>query len=644
MRVYGSKGSGQDDFEFDGNEERMRRDPDGKTTPGHDLWEFPSSSASNDPLGPRRELGSTRVKSRNAVGETISSNSAQRPTGGESDAVVVSHDTNEVLIQNGGINGLINSGIGGMKVPQDRSLKRGSTLGDIYIDPTGASSVATMTGIVHSVNTSDFLPQTSFRIDLTDPTLILTSSQKEQYRLMSATNSTAGSLLPPLADDTAFINPYEKFSDELSTIPFSTPLKQVQNGEVGFGVTSPLSEYRTSPLMSGSTVPVQTPSEASQIGLRSSRTSRRSKSTMGLQSPTHDKSISSTTKKAQTSIPTAKPKRRSKTSTGVSSQHLAENVALEDLSLPASVHEVTSVTAQRSSKKRKAKADCEDNKGDELVSDDNSIGLPKEQYKPRPSRSRGNTSVDGILENVDFSKRPEAQVKAKNKRRKTQESNVQITAKDAPPVQAEQGKEGGIIEHSADRTHGAVSESNDTGLLSKDKAEEIEIESHPTQKPPRAAKRKLSVDAETETQVTNSDAHAPEASEATARPTNPEVKKPAPKGRGRPRKKTEEKVLQPSETPLPEDTIRQGQELDTAPGSASQLAKDDKKNDNDTVLEETSINSARKEPPRTPQKEPRPQKEKGPDKHSPLNSGKVPYRVGLSKRARIEPLLRVMKK
>jgi hypothetical protein len=35
---------------------------------------------------------------------------------------------------------------------------------------------------------------------------------------------------------------------------------------------------------------------------------------------------------------------------------------------------------------------------------------------------------------------------------------------------------------------------------------------------------------------------------------------------------------------------------------------------------------------------------KSPNNHSPINKGKVPYRVGLSKRARIAPLLRVMKK
>ena len=47
-------------------------------------------------------------------------------------------------------------------------------------------------------------------------------------------------------------------------------------------------------------------------------------------------------------------------------------------------------------------------------------------------------------------------------------------------------------------------------------------------------------------------------------------------------------------------------------------------------------------PPETPHKAAAPQK--GPDKHSPISSGKVAYRVGLSKRARIEPLLRIVRK
>ena len=47
--------------------------------------------------------------------------------------------------------------------------------------------------------------------------------------------------------------------------------------------------------------------------------------------------------------------------------------------------------------------------------------------------------------------------------------------------------------------------------------------------------------------------------------------------------------------------------------------------------------------PNTPKK-PVEAADRGPDKHSPIGNGKVGYRVGLSKRARIEPLLRMVRK
>ena len=59
---------------------------------------------------------------------------------------------------------------------------------------------------------------------------------------------------------------------------------------------------------------------------------------------------------------------------------------------------------------------------DELSSDDAAIGLPKDQYQPRPSRSRGNQNEDELVVPESFSKRPEAVAKGKRKlksRRKT---------------------------------------------------------------------------------------------------------------------------------------------------------------------------------------------------------------------------------
>ena len=59
---------------------------------------------------------------------------------------------------------------------------------------------------------------------------------------------------------------------------------------------------------------------------------------------------------------------------------------------------------------------------DELGSDDPAIGLPKDEYQPRPSRSRGNQNEDELMIPKNFSKRPEAVAKGKRKlksRRKT---------------------------------------------------------------------------------------------------------------------------------------------------------------------------------------------------------------------------------
>lgn len=52
-----------------------------------------------------------------------------------------------------------------------------------------------------------------------------------------------------------------------------------------------------------------------------------------------------------------------------------------------------------------------------LNSDDLAIGLPKEQYKPRPSRSRSARIVEDT--SIDYSKRPETLTASKLKRRKT---------------------------------------------------------------------------------------------------------------------------------------------------------------------------------------------------------------------------------
>lgn len=609
--VFGLNGEhGENNFGYVGGGGEMRQALKEGGKDVRDLWEFPGSSASSDPLAPRREVGATRVMSRNAGGNTTS---YQKPDRRQSSPMKGALDTHGIVISDD-------------KSPKSTALRAA--------DPSAGPS---------------------FKIDLTDPTLILTASQKEQYQQLSTTTSTPGSMPSPLPDEACFTNPYGKSSDGSSTILNSTPLQQVQTGVVEI---SSFSGTRTSPDVSVVSVPMQTPSQASQTGSRTSQTPRRSKSTLGLYSPDHDNSTSSMSNK--------NPKRRSKTTTSVSSQHQAEGVTVIDLSLPATVLGIPNTTAHKTTKKRKAK-DVDDTKeADELASDEIAVGLPKEQYKPRPSRSRGSTNLNELLENVDFSKRPEAQVKAKNKRRKTLESDMPRATKEAVPTQVSQETQEGTTMPAADP-------SDPTPVHEQDVDKTAEDDTQPPRKP-IGSKRKATTDEPTEPDANTKTAHAQSEPKA---PTKPTTEKPAPKARGRPRKKTQEKALP---TPIPtivdetpsETTVH----ADRAPHHNTPSPHPDKsENKPDTALKETnpnlnsnSVPSAEAGPP--PSTPPPPQRPtntaagttpprtadpatpsqrasdapKGPQKHSPLNSGRVPYRVGLSKRARIEPLLRGFRK
>ncbi|KAF1982910.1 hypothetical protein K402DRAFT_456945 [Aulographum hederae CBS 113979] len=79
-------------------------------------------------------------------------------------------------------------------------------------------------------------------------------------------------------------------------------------------------------------------------------------------------------------------------------------------------------TSSTSTRKRQADGNCPD-------SDELAIGLPKEQYKPRPSRSR---SAQVSNEPIDYSIAPEKAVRSKIKRAKT--TNSSIPSVQSPPA------------------------------------------------------------------------------------------------------------------------------------------------------------------------------------------------------------------
>lgn len=602
--VYGSKGSSQPDCEIYGSSAEKRQTLREGENGGRDLWEFPGSSASDDPLGPRREAGSTRVKSRNARGDATNVGSCKNGDGKQSSAMKESFDTRDILSHD------------------DKDTKSANSHG---INPLGESS---------------------FKIDLTDPTLVLTASQKEQYQQLSTTTSTAGSLPSPLLNELSLINSHEKFSDASSTIPNSTPSKHLQ--AVGVEI-SPFPESSTSLDVSVTSVAMQSPSQTSQTSSKIRHTPRRSKSALSLLSPDGNNSTASTNKKkADMSIPTSKPKRRSKTTTSVLSQYAAE----EDggLSLPGTVLDIPNTTAPKTTKKRKAKD------VDELGSDDVAIGLPKEEYKPRPSRSRGNTNLDGLLESLDFSKRPEAQIKAKNKRRKTHESDVPKFTDEAALIQADKPT-GEEANEQAVGTTNPVPDPPEAAIVHEEDVIEIVDDDTPSLPKPVTLKRKRLTDDMAEHDANASTAH-PQTDNKAAPSATP--KQPAPKPRGRPRKKTEEKAPAiaiisdlPPQTPDPAHPPVTIQHPSPGPTTALAETSPNLNPNTHTTPSDARIHRPSTPPPQhtapltlptTPSQNPTDPLRTGPQKHSPLNSGRVPYRVGLSRRARIEPLLRGFRK
>ena len=346
----------------------------------------------------------------------------------------------------------------------------------------------------------------------------------------------------------------------------------------------------------------------------------------------------------------------------------------DELSLPTSKPFDDNLFCEVSKAKSKRKRADQD----ELGSDEVDIGLPKENYQPRPSRSRSNRAVDDLVLAVDFSKRPESLLKVKkNKRRKTTGDEIRVL-EDVdrsvihPKNRSISGEEHYPItldRYEAQRTNVPVETVVEVEPIVTKQREEIMgcVDEH---QEPTLEKCETIVDTISATAV---------ASEPKKR-------------RGRPKKQameqvehaavnaTTDKLLRPTiDTPDDQDvaqalpTKESGKRKveESPPGSVEQVVAstwEEHLGDTDPSLSRQALSEVqdranmsapsstlgefskeKKEvtpvpvaiaPLQTPQK----QEKKGSDKHSPINSGKVPHRVGLSKRARIEPLLRIVKK
>ena len=373
---------------------------------------------------------------------------------------------------------------------------------------------------------------------------------------------------------------------------------------------------------------------------------------------------------------------------------------LDELSLLAPAASVTSKCQVKSQKN----PEVSDRRRDELDSDDNAIGLPKDNYQPRPSKSRSGNGNGELLIPADYSKRPEASSKKKRKlsRRKTTAFHELIPKEELEEEEDEVVNQAGF-EAPKSKALKLVTEQDELHLENKDKAEvdqgliEGELESvgkttgstKQRGRPKKVAMieplghetseredQTLPVGPATEVSMPENEADPQLAKQPTE----------SKKQRGRPQKGAAEtskgKSAEANDASIERDVEPK---KPNHPTTAKKLRKQGKnaggpiaiseelirESDDDFdaadevgsiphgVLEETQGNVIPSKPPEKAASSPSPSEpksvppetphkqgslSKGPDKHSPISGGKVAYRVGLSKRQRIAPLLRIVRK
>ena len=322
--------------------------------------------------------------------------------------------------------------------------------------------------------------------------------------------------------------------------------------------------------------------------------------------------------------------------------------AQDELSL--SIPRAASKSPNKPEKASKRKRIIDDETFDELGSDENAIEVPKEHYQPRPSTRRSG-GIDGeVVVPTDFSKKPEAigKGKRKTKRHKTtafqellpkdEDEDEEMKVAPDPRFEIPEKKPAKIL---AERDQPSMERNGDTEEVRPEAQRESNQAVHSTGQKKRGRPKKVMTNVSEEIAADETEADLAQDVAKTEKPVNLPMSKKS-------QKKTKTKQ---TSTPIIDE---QDNSDDGAP------ATEDNPGDLPTnVLNEINGNMAppmlttdsssaksptkSNPPPETPRKCTTPAP-KGPDKHSPISSGKVAYRVGLSKRARIAPLLRIVRK
>ena len=325
--------------------------------------------------------------------------------------------------------------------------------------------------------------------------------------------------------------------------------------------------------------------------------------------------------------------------------------AQDELSL--SVPEAAGSNVAKPPKAPKRKRTTDEEPLDDLDFDDNALGVPKEHYQPRPSKRRAGGGDNEIIVPTDFSKKPEALGKNKRKTKRHKTTAFQ----ELLPKDEDEDEEMKVVpdprfEIPEKKTPKPSTESDQPDLERHDNSEDIrpEAQIEPNQAPKstgqkkRGRPKKVVSDLSEEIVVDEIEAdHNHDSIEIDEHLVSATAKKS--------RKKTKTKETAPpiiDEQDNTNDGAPAAQDDSEAPLANTSILNETNGNTippNHTTQSPPSTSPAKANaaPPETPHKPTTPAP-KGPDKHSPISSGKVAYRVGLSKRARIAPLLRIVRK
>ena len=297
--------------------------------------------------------------------------------------------------------------------------------------------------------------------------------------------------------------------------------------------------------------------------------------------------------------------------------------AQDELSL--SIPRAASKSPTKPEKASKRKRIIDDEPFDELGSDENAIEVPKEHYRPRPSTRRSGVRDGEVVVPTDFSKKPEAIGKGKRKTKRHKTTAFQeLLPKDEDEDEDEEMK------------------------VAPDPRFEI-----PEKKPP-----KISAERDQPNMERNDDKE--EVRLGAQRESNQAVQSTGQKKRGRPKKVvtnvSEELSVDETEADLAQDdakTVNLPMSKESRKKKSGPIIDEQEDNDDGAPATEddpedlptnvlNEINGNMVPPMLTTDSS----SEKSPTKSTPRRGGRrgVAYRVGLSKRARIAPLLRIVRK